>query len=173
MKKILIGFFISLVSTVFIKAQSSETVSELTPVPSNIGKFSKRLPPRKNRLINKDNLKFEIITEIVDLSENKKGVAVSIQVPYLEITFQNMGGKPTAMINIYGRITSKDEITDGFFEETLTEIIEIDELVKAVNKNGTARKVFELPNGYYQIGVIITDRISQMRGVKVVKFQVP
>ena len=42
------------------------------PVASNIGKFSERLPAVRNRIINSDNLKFEVAAEITNLPNNEK-----------------------------------------------------------------------------------------------------
>lgn len=154
-------------------AQSNETVSLLIPVPSNIGKFSKRLPPNRNRFIEKDNLKFEISVEPVNSPNNRKAIAVEIKTTYKELVFENIGGNETARLKFYGRITSKDKTTDGFFEEHLEELANVDDLVNGSNKQVVLRKVFELPDGIYQIGIIITDSASGMRGVKVKRFNVP
>ena len=173
MKNILLSLFIFLMFfPVLANAQNSITVSQLIPVASNIGKFSKRLPANRNRIINRDNLKFEIAADSVNLTDNKKGVAVTIKTIYKEVVFDSIGGKLTGRLNIYGRITSDEQTTDGFFEERLSENVEKDDLVNGHYKEIVLRKIFELPEGNYQIRVIITDITSGMRGVKGVKFRI-
>lgn len=172
MKRFLLLIFICLISFTVVRTQTSETVSHLIPVASNIGKFSKRLPKLSDRVINKDNLKFLVSAMPVNLPDNKEGVAITIQASSNDVSFEDIGGDPTARLKIYGRITSKDDKTDGFFEEKIEEIATIDELVNSIDKKIVLRKVFELPEGNYQIGVIITDVFSGMRGVKVVKFDI-
>lgn len=174
MKKFLLILFISFTSfLVLAKAQTLGTVSQLTPVASNIGRFSKRLPANRNLIINKDNLKFEVLTESINLPDNKKGVAVTIKTIYNEVVFENISDKVTARLEIYGRITSEDKTIDGFFEERLSENVKVADLTKGLNKEIVLHKIFELSEGNYQIGVIFTDIASGIRGVKVIKFKVP
>ena len=173
MKNILHVGFLCFILVIATNAQTSETVSELTPVPSNIGEFSKRLPVVRNKIINSDNLKFTVSTELVNLSDNKKGITIVIQVPYKELVFESISGKETTRVSVYGRITSKDKTVDGFFEEKLSEAVDIKELIDVSNKNVTWRKVYELSEGNYQIGIIVKDIISEIRGVKVLRFQIP
>lgn len=172
MKQIFLISFTVLMLFFAIDAQTSEQVSRLTPVASNIGKFSKRLSPDRNRIIYEDNLEFEVSTELVTLPENKKGVVVTIKTLYRELVFQPEADKQTTKVKIYGRITSKDKSTDGFFEEIIFESARIEELMKGVNKEIVLRKVFELPKGNYQIGVIVKDIASGNRGIQVSKFKV-
>ncbi|HVE55741.1 MAG TPA: hypothetical protein VNB22_02870 [Pyrinomonadaceae bacterium] len=150
-------------STVF--AQTSETVSELMRVPENIGKFSKRQPNRK--------LKFDAKVELVNLPNGKKGIAASVQTPYREIVFWTKGGIETAQLNIYLRITSQDETLDGFFEERLEEFTTAEILAGGWKKeSANLRKVFELPEGKYQIGIIVRDITTGYRNAKIIKFQI-
>lgn len=134
MKRSLLILSIILTSFLTVKTQTSEPISQLTPVSSNIGKFSKRLPSNNNRLINTDNLKFNVSAEPINLPNNKKGVAITIKTIYNELVFENIGDVPTTNIRIYGRITSRDKITDGFFEEKLSKSVEISVLKKNLTK---------------------------------------
>lgn len=173
MKQLLLILFVALCSCFVVNAQTSDQVSQLTRVASNIGKFSKRLPPDRNRIINEDNLKFNFLTETINLPDNKKGVAVTIKTIYNEVVFENISDKPTARLNIYGRITSEDKTTDGFFEEKISESAEVSDLTKKnLKKEIVLHKIFELSEGNYQIGVIIRDIASGIRGVKIVKFKI-
>lgn len=172
MKQILFILFAGLTLLSDVNAQTSEQVSQLIPIASNVGKFSKRLPPDRNRIINKDNLKFKVLVEPTNLPTNKKGVVVTIKISYQELVFTDLGGELTTRVKIYGRVTSKGKSTDGFFEERISEIADINELKKGINKEIVLRKVFELSEETYQIGVIITDVESGIRGVKVLKFKV-
>ena len=72
MKKVLFAILTALISITFVNSQTTETVSDLMPVASNIGKFSERLPAVRNRIINSDNLKFEVAAEITNLPNNEK-----------------------------------------------------------------------------------------------------
>lgn len=157
----------------FVKAQTSETISELTPVPPNIGKFSKYPPQYKSPYVGNYKIKFDANAEVINLSDGKKGVAVTIQITNGELNFADIGGRQTAKIKIYGRVTSKDKTIDGFFEEELETFADIEELTTGIYKSPvTLRKMFELPAEKYQIGIIVRDRISGMNGVKVIKFQI-
>ncbi len=175
-------FLIFLFSFVIANAQTSETISELTPVPSNVGKFSGRLPGKK--------LKFDVKVEFINLPDKKNGIALTIQTHYNELIFESIGGKPTSRLSVYGRIISNDKKIDGFFEEKITTSIEIDDLIDTRGKFVTLRKVFELPDGKYQTGIIVRDLLSSYdlsyhgdsldsgtsflkRGIKIIKFRIP
>jgi hypothetical protein len=166
---ILLSFFAFL----NVNAQTAETISELTPVPSNIGKFTKRA--RKIRYLDYSptKVRFDVKIEPVSVSDGKKAVAINIRTKSSEIIFWNMGGVETGVVNFYGRITSKDKKTDGFFEEKITTTATVEELAEGKVKAVILRKVFELPPGKYQIGVIVRDNVSGAHSVKIIKFQVP
>ena len=164
MKQVILALAFSFCAAFSVNAQSSETVSRLTPVPSNIGKFS------KNQLNNK--LKFDVKAEPVDLPGGKKGIAVTVQARYWELVFEDRGGLQTSILRIYLRITSDDKKTDGFFEERVETQVEREELVDLKEKRVTFRRVFELPAGKYQVGVIGTDMRDGYRNAKIVKFQI-
>lgn len=157
-----------------IDAQTAASLSELTPVSSNIGKFTKKVPKYKGILGESYDIKFDVKIENVNLPPAKKAVAVVIETRATELVFEPVSDQPTARTNFYGRITSKDKITDGFFEEKIITEASVEELSDVSKmKSVTLRKVFALPAGKYQIGVIVRDLISGMRGVKIVKFEIP
>ena len=171
MKRLVFIFFLFFCSSLIIHAQTSEIVSELTPVPANAKKFSKKLPKNKSIIIIEDDLWFQVIMHFVKLPDGKRAVAVTIETLNQELAFE-----PTrARINIYGRITSEDKVTDGF-EELL--VVNVDKLKDEADFQKIARnpvrlsKVFNLPDGTYQIGVVIKDLVSGNRGIKLVKFQI-
>jgi hypothetical protein len=173
MKQMLLTILFALFVSFIVNAQTSETVSKLSPLSANIGKFSKH-PPKKIRdlIIGTYKIKFDVSTELINLADGKKGIAVKIKISNKELGFESIGGKQTARISIYGRITSKNRKIDGFFEEGLDTVVTEEELANGTNKSPvTLRKVFELPKGKYQIGVIVRDITSGMHGIKVVKFQ--
>lgn len=158
-----------------INAQTAETLSELTPIPSNIGKFTKNVPKYKDRILGISyEIKFDVKFESVNLSDGKKAVAVMILANRAEeFVFESLDDVPTARLSVYGRITSKDKSTDGFFEEKSTLIAPLEELNNIPKTRSViSRKVFALPAGNYQIGVIVRDLITKMRGVRIVKFQI-
>lgn len=174
-------FLIFLFSFVIANAQTSETISELTPVPSNVGKFVGKLPGK--------SLKIAVKTEPINLSGEKWGLALTVQTNYKELNFENIGGQPTTRLTVYGRITSMDKKIDGFFEERVITSVKIDDLLNTREKFVTLRKVFELPAGKYQIGIIVRDHFLYefsypgdtllggtsplKRGIKILKFQIP
>jgi hypothetical protein len=173
MKQMLLTVLFTLFACSIVNSQTSERVSKLTPVFANIGKFSKH-PPKKIRdlITGTYKIQFDVSTEPINLADGKKGIAVTIKISNKELGFEPIGGKQTARISIYGRITSKNRKIDGFFEEGFDTVV-TEELVSGTNKSPvTFRRVFELPKGKYRIGVIVRDITSGMNGVKVIKFQI-
>jgi hypothetical protein len=140
-------------------AQTAETISKLTPVSSNIGKFTKNVPKIRDSVLGKSyEIKFNVKTEPVNSPSEEKAVAVLIRIDPRELVFENVGGIETATVKFYGRVTSRDEKTDGFFEEILSASATIEELSDVSKlKPVTLRKVFTLTAGKYQIGIIVRD----------------
>lgn len=183
MKNVFFAFVFAFCAVNFVSAQSAETPSELKPVPSYIGKFSTKPPRSKSYQAGvsdfgissykpRTNLKFDVKIEPVKLSDGKNAVAVVIRTNYPEMLFANRS-ETAASLKIYGRITSNDDVTDGFFEENISVSASEADLLNSANKFSTFRKVFELPAGNYQFGVIVTDLEAENRGAKIVKFQIP
>ena len=167
-----ITFLICLLLTALTaNAQTAETVSSLTPVSPYIGKFTKNVP-RANYATTDEKIKFDVKIEPVNLPDGKKAVAILIRTSTREIAFINIGGLYTARVNFYARITSKDKKTDGFFEERSETTASVEALANDQVKPVILRKVFALPAGKYQIGVIVRDLIAGGHGVKIVKFEI-
>ncbi len=74
MKQCFLAIFILTFSSFAAGAQTVETVNELTHMPSNVGKFAKRLSPNRRRWIREDDLEFKMLMEPVNLSGNKKAL---------------------------------------------------------------------------------------------------
>ena len=173
MKRLVFIFFLFFASLI-ARAQTSEIISQLTPVPAGTKKVSKMLPEPKNSLVKVEGkLIFEIKVESVTLADGKKAAAVIIQTTYDEIVFDIRGEKIDASIDVYARIRSKDKKIDGFFEDKLTVTLDdIKPLESAGKTPVTVRRVFKLPAGKYEIGVVVQNWNSGLRGVKFVKFQI-
>lgn len=154
-------------------AQTAEIISELTPVPSNIGKFTKHVPKPQYETRYAEKIKFDVKIDPINLPNGKKAIAITIRITTDELWFENIGGIETARVKFYGRITSKDRQTDGFFEERQDFTMKIEELADGTVKPVVLRRVFDLPEGKYQIGVIVRDIFSGGQRVKIIKFLIP
>jgi hypothetical protein len=155
-------------------AQTVETISEPTPVPSNIGKFTKNVRKIKYVEYDAEKVRFNVKIEPMSLPDGRKAAWFIIQTAASEVFFENIGGEETARVNFYGRITSKDKKSDGFFEEKLIVTATVEELGdKSTLKPLILRKIFALLPGKYQIGVVVRDEASGASGVKIIKFQIP
>lgn len=170
MKRLVFIFFLFFCAGFAVNAQTSETISELTPVPPRTGRLLKKLP----KGINYGEpwvIEFDVKTDAVKLADGKTGIAVTIQTSIEELVFESVDDKPTARIKIYVRITSKDKTTAGFFEEKMIiNGFSVTDLSEGGKHPVTLKKIFALPEGNYKIAVLISDLYG--RGVKFVKFQI-
>ena len=164
-------FFLIVVA---VKAQTQESISELTPISAdseNFRDFAKRLS-KSGGWIHSGKLKFNADTQLVTLPNGKKVVVVTIQTMNEELVFESIENKVKSKLRVYGRITSKNKKFDGFFEELkLIEFADDKDLMKLNKSPVLFRKVFELPEGEYQIGIFLHDTINS--GKKVIKIELP
>ena len=121
-----------------------------------------------------DQLEFDLQVDFFRRSEDKVLVAFTLQTENKELSFKDVGGVPTATLNIFGTITSVAERRAGIFEDSVTTSATTADLAQARNLTSiyqTARTL--TPGGTYKVDVIVRDVKSGRAGVQKVGFTVP
>jgi hypothetical protein len=150
-------------------AQTAETVDELTALPDNSLSFERlvRTVPKSEF----GNIDLTITTEPIVLPDQTTAVVITIKTIATELVYEDIGGKPQSHLNVYGRITSEDKVTNGYFRERFIAYANPEDIAKSKKQPVTLRKVFRLKKGKYKLGVIFRDRYD--RGIKKIKFEIP
>jgi hypothetical protein len=106
-------------------------------------------------------------------SDERVIVAFTLQTDNRELTFRDIGGLPTARLNIAGRITSVAGRRVGFFEDAVTTTATTSELITAKEKKSAYQKALPMLPGHYRIDLLVRDVESGAAGIQHVGFEVP
>lgn len=106
-------------------------------------------------------------------SDDRVIVAFTLQTDNRELTFRDIGGLPTARLNIAGRITSVAGRRVGFFEDAVTTTATTSELINAKERKSAYQKALPMLPGRYRIDVLVRDVESGAAGIQHLGFEVP
>lgn len=106
-------------------------------------------------------------------SDERVVVAFTIQADNKELVFEEVGGLPTAKINIFGRITAVSGKRSGIFEDSVTTNSSAEELAEVKDKKSVYQKAYALTPGTYKVDVVVRDVVSGNRGIRSMGFTVP
>jgi GWxTD domain-containing protein len=106
-------------------------------------------------------------------SDERVVVAFTIQADNKELVFEEVGGLPTAKMNIFGRITAVSGKRSGIFEDSVTTNSSSEELAEVKDKKSVYQKAYALTPGTYKVDVVVRDVVSGNRGIRSMGFTVP
>ena len=120
-------------------------------------------------------LPFDVITDFVKVTSDTALVPITIQVKNKDVTFVEKQGVQTAVINIFGRLTTLTGRIAQTFEDTVTVQTPSELLPKEQEKPSVYWKALPLRAGRYRLDVVIKDlngdRIGHWsRGIMVPEF---
>lgn len=118
-------------------------------------------------------LAFSIRADFFKLSDNRVLTAFVVQTENRDLAFQDIGGLPTARLNIFGKIVTVTDRRVGDFEDSVTTTATVAELTEAKERASAYSKVVALAPGRYRADVIVRDVVSGATGVRHFAFQVP
>lgn len=124
-------------------------------------------------LFDKDPLQFDLRVDFFRQSDDRVIAAFTIQTDNKELTFENVGGLPTAKMNIFGRITAVSGKRSGIFEDSVTTSATTGELAEMRDKKSIYQKAVALTPGTYKVDVVVRDVSTGNRGVVNQGFTVP
>lgn len=124
-------------------------------------------------LFDKDPLAFDLRVDFFRQSDDRVIAAFTIQTDNKELSFESIGGLPTAKMNIFGRITAVSGKRSGIFEDSVTTSATTAELAEARDKKSIYQKAVALTPGTYKVDVVVRDVATGNRGVVNQGFTVP
>jgi len=102
-------------------------------------------------------LPFEVITDFVKVTSDTALVPITIQVKNKDVTFAEKQGVQTAVINVFGRLTTLTGRVAQTFEDTVTVQTPSELLVKEQEKPSVYWKALPLRAGRYKLDIVIKD----------------
>lgn len=124
-------------------------------------------------LFDKDPLQFDLRVDFFRQSDDRVIAAFTVQTENKELSFDNIGGLPTARINIFGRITAVSGKRSGIFEDSVTTSATTAELAEMKDRKSIYQKIIALTPGTYKVDVIVRDVATGNRGIVNQGFTVP
>jgi len=120
-------------------------------------------------------LPFDVITDFVKVTSETTLVPITIQVKNKDVTFVEKQGVQTAVVNIFGRLTTLTGRIAQTFEDTVTVQTPSELLPKEQEKPSVYWKALPLRAGRYRLDVVLKDlngdRIGHWsRGIMVPEF---
>ena len=106
-------------------------------------------------------------------SDDRVITTFTVQASNKELVFENVGGFPTARMNIFGRITAVSGKRSGIFEDSAATTATTEELAEAKDRKSVYQKAIALTPGTYKVDVVVRDVVSGSRGVQRLGFTVP
>lgn len=124
-------------------------------------------------LFDKDPLQFELRVDFFRQSDDRVIAAFTVQTDNKELTFDSVGGLPTAKMNIFGRITAVSGKRSGIFEDSVTASATAAELAEMKDRKSIYQKAVALTPGTYKVDVVVRDVNTGNRGIVNKGFTVP
>jgi len=124
-------------------------------------------------VIDNNPLDFDLRVDFFRQSDESVITAFTVQTENKELVFEDIGGLPTARMNIFGRITAVAGRKSGIFEDSLTTNATAQELSEAKERKSVYQKALALQPGTYKVDVIVRDVASGTRGIRSIGFNVP
>lgn len=124
-------------------------------------------------VIDNNPLDFDLRVDFFRQSDDRVVTAFTIQADNKELSFDPIGGLPTAKMNIFGRITAVSGKRSGIFEDSVTTNATTEELAETKDKKSVYQKAYALTPGTYKVDVVVRDVVSGNRGIRSIGFTVP
>ncbi len=149
-----------------------ETISNLSRPPQV--KFSDlQASLGDSGVVDNNPLDFDMGVEFFRQSDDRVIATFTVQANNKELVFDNVGGFPTAKINIFGRVTAVSGKRSGIFEDSATTTATTEELAEAKDRKSIYQKAIALTPGTYKVDVVVRDVVSGNRGIRSLGFTVP
>lgn len=123
--------------------------------------------------IDNNPLDFDLRVDYFRQSDERVIATFTVQTDNKELVFENVGGLPTAKMNVFGRITAVSGKRSGIFEDSVTASSTGEELAEAKDRKSVYQKAVALTPGTYKVDVVVRDVVSGNKGVVSRGFTVP
>lgn len=111
--------------------------------------------------------------DFLRVTSNTVLVPITVQVPNRELSFQSRQGVHSAVLNLYGRITTPGGVVVQTFEEVISRDFPESLFQSALNLYSIYQKSVPLRSGLYRLDLVIKDTVSGNLGVFNTALRVP
>jgi hypothetical protein len=104
-------------------------------------------------------------TNFLCVSSNTVLVPITVQVPNRDLSFQSKQGVHSAVLNLYGRITTRGGVVVQTFEDVISRDFPDSLFQSLLNLSSIYQKSVPLRSGLYRLDLVIKDTLSGNLGV--------
>ena len=123
--------------------------------------------------IDNNPLDFDMRVDFFRQSEERIIATFTVQTENKELQFKDIGGLPTAQMNVFGRITAVSGKRSGIFEDSVMTSASGEELAEAKDRKSIYQTAVALTPGTYKVDVVVRDVNTGNKGVVSKGFTVP
>lgn len=124
-------------------------------------------------VIDNNPLDFDLRVDFFKQSNDRVITTFTVQAPNNELVFEDIGGVPTARINIFGRITAVTDRRAGIFEDSVSATATAADLAEEKDRSSIYQNAQALAPGNYKVQVVVRDVASGNKGIRSIGFKVP
>jgi GWxTD domain-containing protein len=121
----------------------------------------------------RDQIKFDYRFDFLRVSGDSVLVPITLQIPNNQLSFQSKDGVHTAIINLFGRITTLSGRPVQTFEDTVRRDFPDSLLQASLRSASIYQKALPLRPGLYKLDVVLKDTTSNNIGVINTRLAVP
>lgn len=132
-----------------------------------------KLAGEQSPIIDNNPLDFDMRVDFFRQSDDRVIATFTVQADNKELVFTDVGGLPTARMNIFGRITAVSGKRAGTFEDSVSTSSTPEELAETKERKSVYQKAYALPPGTYRVTVAVKDVERGSQGVRSLPVNVP
>lgn len=121
----------------------------------------------------RDQIKFEYRFDFLRVSGDSVLVPITLQIPNNQLSFQSKDGVHTAILNLFGRVTTLSGRPVQTFEDTVRRDFPDSLLQASLRSASIYQKAVPLRPGLYRLDVVLKDTTSNNVGVVNTRLAVP
>jgi GWxTD domain-containing protein len=112
-------------------------------------------------------------TDFLRVTSNTALVPITVQVPNRDLSFQSKQGVHSAVLNLYGRITTPGGVVVQTFEDVILRDFPESLFQSSLNLSSIYQKSVPLRSGLYRLDLVVKDTLSGNLGVFNTALRVP
>ncbi|REJ76426.1 MAG: GWxTD domain-containing protein [Acidobacteria bacterium] len=124
-------------------------------------------------VIDNNPLDFDLRVDFFKQTDDRVITTFTIQTENKELVFEDIGGIPTARMNIFGRITAVTDRRAGIFEDSVIATSSAADLAEEKERKSVYQNAQPLAPGNYKVQVVVRDVASGNKGIQSIGFKVP
>lgn len=122
---------------------------------------------------NNNQIGVDVRVDMFRQSDRSSVAAIMVQTANSDLSFPEMGGVPTARLNIFGRVMAVDSRQIATFQDVVTATASTSELLTIKLRRSAYQKVLSLPPGTYKVNITVRDLNSNAVGFNSYGFTIP